>query len=118
MSDRITVMDRGVVQQAAAPSEIYEFPRNGEAHVTVRPGKVRFGACGDNVLAARVTDILYLGASSQHTVELPGGDRLTLLQQNSQDAPGVPVGERVRTVWDASHCLLPVRSTVNIAIAG
>ena len=77
-----------------------------EAYAAVRPEKVRFGGTGDNVLAAEVEQIVYLGASTQYIVELEGGGRLVLYQQNAFDATGPSEGEEVAVAWDAQNCLV------------
>lgn len=153
MSDRIAVMNEGVVQQVANPAELYEYPANRfvagfigqtnifsgevestdgervtlrtprgtrveavardggpeagqEAHAAIRPEKVRFGEAGDNVAAATVRQVVYLGVSTQYILEMEGGERLVVHQQNAHDAAGPAVGEEVRVAWDAHNCLV------------
>ena len=82
-------------------------PTEGEeAHAAVRPEKVRFGQSGDNVCAAEVRQVVYLGASTQYIVELEGGGRLVLYQQNAFDAAGASEGDGVSVAWDAQNCLV------------
>jgi spermidine/putrescine transport system ATP-binding protein len=78
----------------------------GEAHAAVRPEKIRFGEAGDNVLPAEVKQIVYLGASTQYIVELEGGERLVLYQQNAFDAARPSEGAGVSVAWDAQNCLV------------
>ena len=78
----------------------------GEAHVAVRPEKVRFGGSGDNACAATVRQIVYLGASTQYIVELEGGGKLVLYQQNAFDATGPSEGDVVSVAWEAQNCLV------------
>jgi spermidine/putrescine transport system ATP-binding protein len=154
MSDRIAVMNEGMVQQVADPTTLYELPRNrfvanfigqtnvfsgtvesvegervtlrtrggtrveatlhegievevgGQAQVTVRPEKVRFGSAGDNVVSAVVRQIVYLGVSTQYIAELPDGGTLVLYQQNVHDSTVPRVGEEVSITWDAQNCLV------------
>ncbi len=153
MSDRIAVMDAGVVQQVADPATLYERPRNrfvasfigqtnlfagtaesvnedrvtlltpggvkveaisqeeslevgAEVYAAVRPEKIRFGDTGDNVCAAEVRQVVYMGISTQYITELPGGERLVLYQQNVHDATGSRVGDEVSVAWDAQNCLV------------
>ncbi|MGB3633660.1 MAG: ABC transporter ATP-binding protein [Rubrobacteraceae bacterium] len=154
MSDRIAVMNDGVVQQVASPATLYERPRNRfvanfigqtnlfsgtvesvhgekvtlvtpegtkveaiaqegiepepgtESHAAVRPEKVRFGDTGDNVCAAEVRQVVYMGVSTQYITELSGGEKLVLYQQNVHDASGFEVGEEVSVSWDARNCLV------------
>jgi len=82
-------------------------PREGEeVHAAVRPEKVRFGGSGDNVSAAEVKQVVYLGASTQYIVELEGGGKLVLYQQNAHDAAGPSDGDGVSVAWDAQNCLV------------
>jgi spermidine/putrescine transport system ATP-binding protein len=82
-------------------------PKGGEeAHAAVRPEKVRFGGSGDNVCAAEVRQVVYLGASTQYIVELDGGGRLVLYQQNAHDAARPSEGDGVSVAWDAQNCLI------------
>ncbi len=153
MSDRIAVMNDGVVQQVADPATLYELPRNrfvanfigqtnllsgrvesvqdgrvtlttpggvkveavsqedglevgAEAHAAVRPEKIRFGDTGDNVCAAEIRQVVYMGVSTQYITGLPGGERLVLYQQNAHDATGSGVGDEVSVAWDAHNCLV------------
>jgi spermidine/putrescine transport system ATP-binding protein len=152
MSDRIAVMDSGVVRQVADPTTLYEFPHDrfvanfigqtnmfsgeveavegdrvtlrtpdgekieakgqgavevgSEAHVTVRPEKIRFGSDGDNVLSARIEQVVYLGVSTQYIAESPGGGRIVLYQQNARDTAGPGEGEQVSVAWNAANCLV------------
>ena len=82
-------------------------PREGEeVHAAVRPEKVRFGGSGDNVSAAEVKQVVYLGASTQYIVELEGGGKLVLYQQNTFDAASPSEGDGVSVAWDAQNCLV------------
>ena len=104
--DRITLRTReGSRIEAVVRGE--SFPRAGEeVHAAVRPEKVRFGEAGDNVCAAEVKQIVYLGASTQYIVELEGGGKLVLYQQNAFDATGPSEGDGVSVSWDAQNCLV------------
>ena len=95
----------GLRVEAVAREQV--APREGEeAHAAVRPEKVRFGSSGDNVSAAEVRQVVYLGASTQYIVELEGGGRLVLYQQNAFDAAGPSEGDGVSVAWDAQNCLV------------
>ena len=104
--DRVTLRTQdGSRIEAVARGE--SVPGTGaEADVAVRPEKVRFGESGDNVAAAEVRQIVYLGASTQYIVELEGGGRLVLYQQNAFDATGPSEGDGVSVAWDAQNCLV------------
>ncbi|MEJ7842142.1 MAG: ABC transporter ATP-binding protein [Rubrobacter sp.] len=104
--DRVTLRTaegsrvEAVVRGETVPKE------SEETHVAVRPEKVRFGESGDNVCAAEVKQIVYLGASTQYIVELEGGGKLVLYQQNAFDATGASEGDGVSVSWDAQNCLV------------
>lgn len=102
-----------VVLRAAGGMAVEAVSREGrgvaegsEAHAAVRPEKVRFGEVGDNVAAAEVRQIVYLGASTQYITELADGTRIVLYQQNAHDATGPAVGDEVSVAWDARNCLV------------
>ncbi len=95
----------GLRVEAVAREEV--SPKEGEeVHAAVRPEKVRFGGSGDNVSAAEVKQVVYLGASTQYIVELEGGGKLVLYQQNAFDAAGPSEGDGVTVSWDAQNCLV------------
>jgi spermidine/putrescine transport system ATP-binding protein len=75
-----------------------------EAHATVRPEKVRFGGDGDNVLPARIRQVVYLGMSTQYLADLEGGGTLVLYQQNIHDGTGPTEGDEISATWDARNC--------------
>ncbi|HEV2094849.1 MAG TPA: ABC transporter ATP-binding protein [Rubrobacter sp.] len=104
--DRTTLQTReGLRVEAVARGEA--VPGEGEqVHVAVRPEKVRFGGSGDNVCAAEVRQVVYLGASTQYIVELEGGAKLVLYQQNAYEAAGPSEGDGVSVAWDAQNCLV------------
>ncbi len=104
--DRVTLRTReGSRVEAVVRGET--VPKEGEeTHVAVRPEKVRFGESGDNVCAAEVKQIVYLGASTQYIVRLEGGGKLVLHQQNAFDATGPSEGDGVSVAWDAQNCLV------------
>jgi spermidine/putrescine transport system ATP-binding protein len=104
--ERTTLRTReGLRVEAVAREQV--SPKGGEeVHAAIRPEKVRFGGSGDNVSAAEVKQVVYLGASTQYIVELEGGGRLVLYQQNAFDAAGPSEGDGVSVSWDAQNCLI------------
>ena len=105
--DRVRlVMDDGTKVSAIARAEA-RAEVGAEAHVAVRPEKLRFGSEGDNVLSAKVEQIVYLGSSTQYLMSLPDGERLVLYQQNSHDSTiDAAAGDEVRVSCDAVNCLV------------
>jgi len=96
----------GMAVEAVSREERGEVSEGAQAHAAVRPEKVRFGDAGDNVAAAVVRQIVYLGASTQYITELADGTRIVLYQQNAHDAAGPAVGDEVSVAWDARNCLV------------
>ncbi|HET7480175.1 MAG TPA: ABC transporter ATP-binding protein [Rubrobacteraceae bacterium] len=107
--ERVTIRAGGAsgAEIEAVAHEEARVEPGGEAHVAVRPEKLRFGDSGDNVLSAEVVQIVYLGASTQYIMKLANGGRLVLYQQNSHDAAvGAVVGDEVLVSCDAANCLV------------
>jgi spermidine/putrescine transport system ATP-binding protein len=104
--DRTTIRTHEGLRVEAVAREQAALREGEEAHAAVRPEKVRFGSSGDNVCAAEVRQVVYLGASTQYIVELEGGGRLVLYQQNAFDAAGPSEGDGVSVAWDAQNCLV------------
>jgi putative spermidine/putrescine transport system ATP-binding protein len=131
MSDRLAVFSQGRIEQVGSPADVYERPQTGfvagfvgtsnilqgeaaksvtgsEDAFTIRPEKIAMGppdrGADPNEFAAtgRVEDVVYLGAVTRYLVELEGGGRLVVLQQNldveSMDALEVK-GDRVGLRW-------------------
>ena len=131
MSDRLAVFNQGRVEQVGSPADVYENPATafvagfvGTSNIlegdaafavmgssdafTIRPEKIalvspdapiaadEYGATG------QVEDVVYLGAVTRYIVDLEGGGRLVVLQQNlateSMEALEVK-GERVGLRW-------------------
>lgn len=84
---------------------------NGEVWVGVRPEKVslvRRGmatpASSTNVLTGGVlTDISFVGVSTQFLVRMPWGQELTVFVQNTGDQERLAHGDQVDLCWDPVH---------------
>jgi spermidine/putrescine ABC transporter ATP-binding subunit len=88
------------------------------AQVGVRPEKMTIHAEGDEVvsrsnrLAATVTTITYLGASSEYEFETAWGGHLHVVAQNIDDRH-IRLGDRVTVTWGETHGFwLPAPSAV------
>ena len=154
MSDRIAVMNQGVIEQLAAPREIYEFPRtkfvagfigtsnllsgtvarteadgsavigagDGERiivrapgaaagdtlEVTVRPEKITLSSkapgAGSCALRGTVSEVVYLGTSTNYNVATSAGDEVVVFLQNAHDASDTAGrGDTVWLSWDPAH---------------
>ena len=82
----------------------------GDAYVGVRPEKIRLvraeGAVvadGENELTGVVTDVSFVGVSTQYLVRTPWGQELTVFAQNIGVDDRVRTGDDVRLRWVAAH---------------
>ena len=158
MSDRIAVMNDGLVEQLASPREIYEHPatrfvagfigtsnlltgtvtriagtdavlevseqerivvplrgiaigEGSELELTVRPEKIELtserpppGGCA---LRGTVTEVVYLGTSTNFSVSTSTGADMVVFQQNSASARSVAErGDRIWLSWQPQHSYL------------
>ena len=79
--------------------------RDGAVRVGVRPEKlavVDAAPSGANVVRGRVEVASYLGVSLQYVVRTPGGDALTVIEQN-RDGASVGAGREVLVAWRPEH---------------
>ncbi len=158
MSDRIAVMNDGVIEQLASPWEIYEHPasrfvagfigtsnlltgsasrvtdteavievslderivvplravraRPGDSlEITVRPEKIELTAerpAGDGcALRGTVTEVVYLGTSTNFAVSTTTGADIVVFQQNSASAGHMAGrGDSVWLSWQPDHSYL------------
>ena len=123
MSDRIAVMNGGVIEQVGSPREIYELPSSafvagfiGTSNVLVRGGRTltlrpeRLGLQPDATSVApehvgesgTVTDVVYLGMVTRFVVRLDAGEQLVAVRTNDSATPtysALETGERVIVTW-------------------
>lgn len=158
MADTIAVMNKGIIEQMGAPSDLYENPRttfvanflgqsnliagdavatdgdrlvvdiegtkiaaarsrasveSGRVWVGVRPEKVFIAETSDdrdddvNTIAdGVVSDVSFVGVSTQYLVRMPWGQELAVFEQNTGArelfAPGTPVDLH----WNYAHAFL------------
>ncbi len=135
MSDRMAVFSAGRIEQVGSPAEVYERPATGfvagfvgvsnvlegpvaekltgSAHAfTVRPEKIAMAEPSSAVepddcsATGHVREVVYLGAMTRYVVDLDGGGRLVVVQQNlatsSMEALQVR-GRAVRLVWSKKN---------------
>jgi putative spermidine/putrescine transport system ATP-binding protein len=123
MSDRIAIMNRGVIEQVGTPKEIYELPSSpfvasfiGTSNVIVRDGRTQslrperlrllspsgVAPEGSHAEAGAVSDVVYLGMVTRVYVHLDGGDDMVVVRTNddaSAASPAVATGDRVLVSW-------------------
>ena len=86
----------------------------GTVWVGVRPEKVFLSAAGhvdtgrqDNLLTGgKVTDVSFVGVSTQYLVRLPWGQELTVFEQNTGARGGSRPGDSVDLRWAPAHTFL------------
>ena len=123
MSDRIAIMNQGVIEQVGSPREVYQLPatafvasfigtsnvivRGGRAQ-SLRPERLQLLAMGADVASGvvvepgTVDDVVYLGMVTRIHVHLESGDDVVVVQTNdasSTISPVVQSGERVQVSW-------------------
>ncbi len=131
LSDRIAVFNNGRIEQLGTPAEIYEAPRSpfvasfvGTSNIfdaeeavkmlsrtgicSIRPEKITMHlpasapAAGAISLPGRVAEVIYLGTTMRILVELAGGKRVTVLEQNAATAsPRERRGDEVHVRFSA-----------------
>jgi putative spermidine/putrescine transport system ATP-binding protein len=111
MSDRLAVMNDGMIEQVGTPADVYEHPASAfvagfvgvsnlisgslarsitgkDGTFTVRPEKIRMAdgdeRAGDEefTTTGTVHDVIYLGANTRYVVGLEDGTDLVALRQN------------------------------------
>jgi spermidine/putrescine transport system ATP-binding protein len=85
----------------------------GEVWVGVRPEKVFLAAAGSetddgsNLLSGgRVSDVSFVGVSTQYLVRLPWGQELMVFEQNTGARQGFRAGDAVDLHWIPAHTFL------------
>ncbi len=113
LSDRLAVMNAGVLEQVGTPQEIYQRPRtrfvasflgsmNWIDDIGVRPEAIRVSHSAPPGVASRcgtVTRSTFLGSSVQAEVQLESGDRV--LAQMPVDGNIFAEGELVHIFWNS-----------------
>jgi spermidine/putrescine transport system ATP-binding protein len=115
MSDRVAVMNAGVIEQLASPHEIYDNPGSrfvadfiGETNfiringsvVAVRPEQVELNRGPDGVAATVVTTMV-IGPAIQCLVKTDDGQEVLVRRQRSRNgaAESLSEGDRVSLTW-------------------
>jgi spermidine/putrescine transport system ATP-binding protein len=75
--------------------------RQGRVQLGVRPEKLRFGAPeeSENTIAGAVSEIAYIGVSTQYIVETPAGSLTVYVQNVRPGMNGVTPGDRLTLGW-------------------
>ncbi len=158
MADTIAVMNKGIIEQMGAPSELYENPRTtfvanflgqsnliegtvtaraadlvtvdmhgtsvsiptGRVHaegdqgwIGIRPEKVLIGEVGESLDAPGntipggvVSDVSFVGVSTQYLVRMPWGQELQVFEQNTGRRRLFRGGDSVELSWRPEYAFL------------
>lgn len=118
MSDRIAVMNRGVIEQLDTPAEIYLRPqslfiatfigennifRRGDTCLAVRPEKIKLYKKGAEPLqprkAGRIEDIVFLGNLRKIFIRLHEDETIVMAHEYSDPGHHWQTGEEVGIGW-------------------
>ena len=113
MSDRIAVFNHGKIEQLGTPREIYDNPQSafvsefvGQTNrleidgvkVNIRPEFITVSKAittGDRVLSGKLSDIIFVGASTRYLVETDAGHSIISTQLEGS----ANVGDLVNVAW-------------------
>jgi spermidine/putrescine transport system ATP-binding protein len=101
----------GIVDVPLNPTQRAGYSQNERVSVSVRPEKLEVGPTtkdGTVRVSADVVDVVYLGASTNILLDLPGGVRLVALQVATPGSSRVSVqrGERTEVSWRPDDMLI------------
>jgi putative spermidine/putrescine transport system ATP-binding protein len=137
MSDRLAVFNHGRIEQIGTPAQVYERPATqfvagfvGTSNLltdetaervvgqpgtfTVRPEKIRLSEpdeeprSDESSSLGHIRKVIYLGPETRYIVELDGGTRMTVVEQNMATSSSEALeleGKRVRVAWKRLHNL-------------
>jgi spermidine/putrescine transport system ATP-binding protein len=111
LDGKTAVLDRKNGESIVVPDAVDVGARVGQPlHLTVRPEKIVISqdqpAVGRCALRGRVSEVVYLGSSTQYAVHTADGADLSVFVQNSSDASDVAErGEDVWLSWRPEHSL-------------
>ncbi|WP_167040720.1 ABC transporter ATP-binding protein [Salinibacterium sp. ZJ454] len=127
LSDRVAVFNNGRVEQLGTPADLYERPASrfvaafvGTSNIfgpeasaalfkrsgvySLRPEKIVIAEAGrsldaDRTVEGTLVEAIYLGSATRLIVDLDGGTRLTVLEQNDAHRLDDERGSRVSVGW-------------------
>jgi spermidine/putrescine transport system ATP-binding protein len=73
--------------------------RSGDVAIGIRPEKIRAVPGERNKLVGTVSEIAYIGVSTQYIVETPAGSITVCIQNERPGAGGLATGERLTLSW-------------------
>ncbi len=107
---QVTVRVQGAT--ASVPGE-RAHSDSGSGWLGIRPEKVLIAeagqpidAPGDVITGGYVTDVSFVGVSTQYTVKMPWGQELMVFEQNTGSRALLPVGTKVDVSWHPEYAFL------------
>lgn len=108
--DRVLVKVQGAI--ASVPGD-RSHSDSGEGWLGIRPEKVLIAeagqpidAPGDVITGGYITDVSFVGVSTQYSVKMPWGQELTVFEQNTGARGMLPVGTKVDVSWRPEFAFL------------
>ncbi|KQX75424.1 ABC transporter ATP-binding protein [Aeromicrobium sp. Root472D3] len=108
--DHVTVRVQGAL--ASVPGD-RAHSDSGKGWLGIRPEKVLIAeaghpidAPGDVITGGYVTDVSFVGVSTQYSVMMPWGQELTVFEQNTGARSMLPVGTKVDVSWRPEFAFL------------
>jgi len=108
--DHVTVRVQGA--QASVPGD-RAHAESGSGWLGIRPEKVLIAeagqsidAPGDVITGGHVTDVSFVGVSTQYMVTMPWGQELMVFEQNTGSRRMLPVGTKVDVSWHPEYAFL------------
>lgn len=110
--------------QVSIPAERAHV-QSGDGWVGIRPEKVLVAplgepidAPGNHMTGGYITDVSFVGVSTQYLVKMPWGQELMSFEQNTGRRPVLTVGTQVDVSWRPEFAfLLPASQDVNAGVA-
>ena len=63
-------------------------------------------APGDVITGGFITDVSFVGVSTQYTIRMPWNQELMVFEQNTGSRPMLPVGTQVDVSWHPEYAFL------------
>ena len=106
VSDRIAVMDGGVIQQIDTPQRVYQRPANrfvsnfiglsNFLNATVRPEEFLLSTGEGEGIPATVRSSVFLGTTTHYFLTLPTGQEIEAVRDSDEEWAVIPDGAEVR----------------------
>ncbi len=108
--DQVKVRVQGAM--ASIPSD-RAHSESGKGWLGIRPEKVLIAeagepidAPGDVITGGHITDVSFVGVSTQYMVKMPWGQELMVFEQNTGSRRMLPVGTKVDVSWRPEYAFL------------